>query len=88
MMFLILYYLDGLENFKFFNDCFFVYGIIDFYYVSRRNGGGVFDDVVDNVDKFFNDVFGLYKDEFVKDFNKGFDNLMMVDDYSICEFLR
>lgn len=85
---LIPYYLDGPANPKLFNDRFFTHGVIDPYHVSRRNGGGVPDDVVDNVDKLLNDAFGPYKDELAKDFNKGFDNLMTVDDYSTREFLR
>ncbi|KAK0672657.1 putative L-amino-acid oxidase precursor [Cercophora samala] len=84
---LIPYYLSGPANPKLFNDRFFADGV-DPYHVSTSNGGSVPDNVVDNVDKILDEAFGPYKEELATDFDKGFENLMTVDDYSTREFLR
>ncbi|KAK4449750.1 putative L-amino-acid oxidase precursor [Podospora aff. communis PSN243] len=84
---LIPYYLTGPKNPNLFNDRFFADGP-DPYHVSVSNGGSVPNDVVDNVSAIFDCAFGPYKKAMAEDFDKGFEALMKVDDFSTREFLK
>ncbi|KAK6345942.1 hypothetical protein TWF730_010281 [Orbilia blumenaviensis] len=84
---LIPYYLDGPNTPSLFNDRFFAQGS-DPYHVSVKNGGSVPNNVVDNVDKLLNEAFSPYKTALAENFDKGFEKLMTVDDFSTREFLK
>ncbi|EAQ83519.1 hypothetical protein CHGG_09923 [Chaetomium globosum CBS 148.51] len=81
------YYLKGPNTPDLFNDYFFTDGP-DPYHVSTANGGCVPNHVVDNVGKILEDAFGPYKKELALNFNKGFADLMKVDDFSTREYLK
>ncbi|KAI1088078.1 hypothetical protein F5B19DRAFT_29486 [Rostrohypoxylon terebratum] len=85
---LIPYYLSGPKTLDLFNDRFSDEGSSDPYHVSIKNGGSVHNDVVDNVSKIIDGVFGPYKEKLAENFDKGFEELMEVDDYSTREFLK
>ncbi|KAK6357702.1 hypothetical protein TWF718_002011 [Orbilia javanica] len=84
---LIPYYLSGPETPSLFNGHFFTGGT-DPYNVSVSNGGSVPDDVVDNVDNILEEAFGPYKTALEENFDKGFEKLLTVDDFSTREFLK
>lgn len=91
---LIKYYLsDGaVHTPNMYNDQTIVKGYTetwDPYRVSKKNGGSVPDDTVTKgVDGILNDAFGKYKDVMAVDFQKGFEMLMGVDEYSTRQYLR
>ncbi|KAI1446140.1 hypothetical protein F5Y02DRAFT_91130 [Annulohypoxylon stygium] len=85
---LIPYYLSDPKTLDLFNDHFSDESTSDPYHVSIKNGGSVHDDVVDNVNKIIDGVFGPYKKKLAANFDEGFDELMKVDDYSTREFLK
>ncbi|KAI0447287.1 hypothetical protein F4803DRAFT_364707 [Xylaria telfairii] len=84
---LIPYYLSSDRTVDLYNDYFHQDGP-DPYHVSIKNGGSVPDDVVDNVGKILDEAFGPYKKELAANFEKGFIELMKVDDFSTREFLK
>jgi monoamine oxidase len=70
-----------------FNDRIFEPGP-DPYHVSTQNGGCVPEHVVDKVSTLIDDAFRPYKEKLAEDFNRGFEELMKVDDFSTREFLK
>ncbi|KAK6518212.1 hypothetical protein TWF506_005371 [Arthrobotrys conoides] len=84
---LIPYYLKGPNTPGLFNDRFFAEGR-DPYHVGVENGGSVPDNVVNDIDGIFKKAFGPYKEALKADFDKGFEKLMTVDDFSTREFLK
>ncbi|KAJ2998885.1 hypothetical protein NUW58_g190 [Xylaria curta] len=85
---LIPYYLSGLNTVDLFNDHFSNESSSDPHRVSIANGGSVPNDVVDNVSKILDEAFGPYKRMLASDFDKGFAELMKVDNFSTREFLK
>ncbi|KAK0757469.1 hypothetical protein N5P37_010194 [Trichoderma harzianum] len=85
---LIKYYLDGENTPQLYNNHFFAKGVSDPYMVSVANGGTVPDDVVDSVGEKLQQAFGYYKEKLAEDFDKGFDELMLVDDMTTREYLK
>ncbi|KAK4066244.1 uncharacterized protein Triagg1_8076 [Trichoderma aggressivum f. europaeum] len=85
---LIKYYLDGENTPQLYNNHFFAKDVVDPYMVSVANGGTVPDDVVDSVGEKLQKAFGYYKEKLAKNFDEGFDELMLVDDMSTREYLK
>ena len=82
------YYLDGENCPQLFNSKLFEAGVTDPYGVSKKKGGLVPDDVVDNVGQILDDAFGQYKKKLKENFDEGFKELMKVDDFSTREYLK
>lgn len=61
----------------------------DPFHVAKSHGGSVPDETVDKgVDGVLAEAFQYYKDIMAKDFQKGFEELMKVDEYSTRQYLR
>lgn len=85
---LIPYYLEGKNCPKLFNDKLYKEDVSDPYGVGRANGGLVPEQNVDNIDTILDDAFGPWKQKLKANFNKGFEELMTVDDMSTREYLK
>ncbi|CAM1507624.1 Fc.00g072650.m01.CDS01 [Cosmosporella sp. VM-42] len=84
----IPYYLEGENCPQLFNDKLFEADVADPFGVSKKNGGLVPNDVVDNIGQILDDAFGPYKKKLKENFNEGFKELMTVDDFSTREYLK